>query len=169
MQKPAKILLWISLGMGLLYAIAAFIAMILANTLNTFGKAEGSAYLALIVIYVVNVGVPFLVKILFAVVIFFGLKGKSENIIMEILAIITFSGIFSLLSGIVNSLASNFIAMTGGSEALVTFSYMNTGMAWVEFLCSISTVLFIVAASFSIAYKKIELADLRRILEEEDI
>lgn len=167
MQKSAKILLWVSLGIEVLYAIAALIAMVIANAFNDFGTPDGSAYPAIILLYVTQIGIPLLVKILFTVILFFGLKEKSEKIITEILAIISFSGIFSILSRLITNIGTIFIAKAG-EEALVTYHYAGTGLAWVGFLHSISTILFIVAVSFSIAYKKIELADIRRISEEEE-
>lgn len=167
MQKPAKILLCVSVGVGLLYAIASLIGMIISGSLNPIGTPDSSAYMMMCLLYSVEVVIPLVVKFFFALIIFFSLKEKKEKIITEIIALITFSGIFSLLSGLINNLSFIFIAKIG-ERALVTYNYMSKGISWAGFLWNISTVLFIVAVSFSIAYKKIELPDLRRIIEEEE-
>ena len=96
------------------------------------------------------------------------LKENSEKIVTEIIAIVLFSGILSIPSILINNFASIIIAKMG-QESLVAYHYASSGVAWVGFLHSISTVLFIVAVAFSIAYKKVELPDLRRIVEEEQI
>ncbi len=168
MQKPAKILLWVSLGIGVLHAIAALIAMFVGGTFSPVGAPDGSVYAIFIILYVIKVGIPLVVKIIFAAIVLSGLKEKSEKIVAEITAIVLFSGLLSIPSILIGNIANIFVARMSGEMALISYSYMNTGMTWVSFLHSISTILFIVAVSFAIAYKKIEIPDLRRILEEEE-
>ena len=169
MQKPAKTLLWIAMGIEAVYAIAALIAMFLGSTLSPVGAPDGSAYAVFIMLYVIKVGIPLVAKIIIAAIVLSSLKENSEKIVTEIIAIVLFSGILSIPSILVGNIANILIASLSGEMALVSYSYMNAGMAWVGFLHSISTVLFIVATAFSIAYKKVELSDLHRILEEEDV
>ncbi len=168
MQKPAKTLLWIAMGIEVVYAIAALIAVFLGSTLSPAGTPDGSVYAVFIMLYVIKVGIPMVAKIILAAIVLSGLKENSEKIVTEIIAIVLFSGIFSIPSILIGNIANIFVARMSGEMALVSYSYMNTGMAWVGFLHTISTALFIVAVSFAIAYKKVELPDLRRILEEED-
>ena len=54
MQKPAKTLLWIAMGIEVVYAIAALIGMVLGSAFNTFGTPDGSVYAIIIMYYVVN-------------------------------------------------------------------------------------------------------------------
>lgn len=168
MQKPAKTLLWISMGIGILYAIVALISMIAGGVIHTYGSPDGAVYGIAIMMYVIKVGIPVVAKIMFAFIIIFSLKENSEKIVTEIIAIVLFSGIMLIPSIIIHNVGSILVANIGNQEALVSYSYMNSSMVWTEFLCNISTVLFIVAVAFSIAYKKVELTDIRRILEEED-
>ena len=167
MQKPAKTLLWLAMGIEVVYAIAALIGMVIGSAFNTFGTPDGSVYAIIIMYYVVNVGIPMVAKIILAAIVLSSLKENSEKIVTEIIAIVLFSGILSIPSILINNFTSIIIAQIG-QESLITYHYAGSGMAWVGFLHSISTVLFIVAAAFSIAYKKVELSDLHRILEEED-
>ena len=167
MQKPAKTLLWIAMGIEVVYAIAALIGMVIGSAFNTFGTPDGSVYAIIIMYYVVNVGIPMVAKIILAAIVLSSLKENSEKIVTEIIAIVLFSGILSIPSILINNFTSIIIAQIG-QESLITYHYAGSGMAWVGFLHSISTVLFIVAVAFSIAYKKVELSDLHRILEEED-
>ena len=169
MQKPAKTLLWIAMGIEVVYAIAALIAMFIGSTFSPFGMPDSSVYGVFIMRYIIQVGIPMVVKIIFAVIVLFSLKEKSEKIVTEIIAIVTFSGILSFVSILINSIGTAYTAHMIGEEGLVSYSYMNMGMNWVGFLHSISTVLFIVAVSFSIACKKVEFADLRRIIDEEEV
>ena len=168
MQKPAKTLLWIAMGIEVVYAIAALIGMVIGSAFNTFGTPDGSVYAIIIMYYVVNVGIPMVAKIILAAIVLSSLKENSEKIVTEIISIVLFSGILSIPSILINNFTSIIIAQIG-QESLITYHYAGSGMAWVGFLHSISTVLFIVAAAFSIAYKKVELSDLHRILEEEDV
>ena len=167
MQKPAKTLLWIAMGIEVVYAIAALGGMVIGSAFNTFGNPDGSAYAIIIMYYVVKVGIPMVAKSILAAIVLSGLKENSEKIVTEIIAIVLFSGILSIPSILINNFTSIIIAKIG-QESLITYHYAGSGMAWVGFLHSISTVLFIVAVAFSIAYKKVELPDLHRILEEED-
>ena len=167
MQKPAKTLLWIAMGIEVVYAIAVLGGMVIGSAFNTFGTPDGSAYAIIIMYYVVNVGIPMVAKIILAAIVLSSLKENSEKIVTEIIAIVLFSGILSIPSILINNFTSIIIAKIG-QESLITYHYAGSGMAWVGFLHSISTVLFIVAVAFSIAYKKVELPDLHRILEEED-
>ncbi|MBO5326247.1 MAG: hypothetical protein J6A80_08470 [Lachnospiraceae bacterium] len=168
MQKSAKTLLWIAMGIEVVYAIAALIGMVIGSAFNTFGTPDGSVYAIIIMYYVVNVGIPMVAKIILAAIVLSSLKENSEKIVTEIISIVLFSGILSIPSILINNFTSIIIAQIG-QESLITYHYAGSGMAWVGFLHSISTVLFIVAAAFSIAYKKVELSDLHRILEEEDV
>lgn len=167
MQKASKILLWISLGVGLLHVIANVIATLISGVANPVGTVNGTVYIVGILYHIVRTGLPLVGKLLFVIIILFTLKSKSENIVAEIFAIILFAGGGTLLTTVTSAVMINIIANMG-SMALASYSYMNMGANWVGFLQSISTTLFIVGVSFAIAYKKVELADIRRMLEEED-
>ena len=64
MQKPAKTLLWIAMGIEVVYAIAALIGMVIGSTFNTYGILDGSVYAMIIMYYVVEAGIPIVAKIM---------------------------------------------------------------------------------------------------------
>lgn len=167
MKKAATILLWISLGIGLLYSIASVVGALIGAATTPVETPDGSVFIIGILYQVVKTALPLAGMIMFAVVILFTMKSKSENIVTEILAIILFAGGGVLLNTISSSVMTMMIARLGSAMALASYSYMNTGAGWVSFLGNIAHTLFIVGVSFSIAYKKVELADLRRLMEEE--
>ncbi len=169
MKKPAKTMLWIAMGVEVVYAIAALIGMVIGSTFNTYGILDGSVYAMIIMYYVVEAGIPIVAKIMLTAIVLSSLKENSEKIVTEIIAIVLFSGILSIPSILINNFMSIIIANMMGQESLVAYHYASSGAAWTGFLHSISTVLFIVAVAFSIAYKKVELPDLRRLVEEEQI
>lgn len=168
MQKASKILLWISLGIGLLHVIVTVVASLIGGATTPVGTPNGTVYMVGILYHIARTGLPLVGKILFVIIILFTMKSKSENIVAEIFAIILFAGVGTLLTT-ATSAGMNIIIANMGSTALASYSYMNMGASWVGFLQNISTTLFIVGVSFAIAYKKVELADIRRMLEEEDV
>lgn len=168
MKKASTILLWISLGIGLLYAIATVVGALIGGVATPVPTENDSVYIIGAFYHIVRTALPLTGMLMFALVILFTMKAKSENIVAEILAIILFSGGGVLINSIITSVMNIVIARMMGSTALASYSYMNMGANWVGFLRNIANTLFIVGVSFAIAYKKVELADLRRILQEED-
>ncbi len=166
MKKASTILLWISLGIGLFYAIASVVGALIGGVTTPMGTSNGVVYMIGILYQIAKTALPLAGRILFVIIILFTMKSKSENIVAEILAIILFAGGGVLLNSISSSVMNTIIANMG-STALASYSYMNMGAGWVSFLGNISNTLFIVGVSFAIAHKKVELADLRRLMEEE--
>lgn len=165
MKKAATVLLWVSIGVEVLYVIAALLGMVIGGATSPIKKFNATVVIAALVMFLITVGIPMLAKVIFAIITLFGLKAKSKLFVTEIIAIVSFSGVFSLLSALLNNIV--FMVVSGfGEYSLGSYHYITAGMSWVGFLHSISTVLFIVALSFSIAYKKIELPYLNSISEE---
>ena len=167
MKKASTILLWISLGVGLLYAIASVVGAVIGGITTPVATENSSVYIIGTLYYVVKTALPLAGMIMFASIILFTMKSKSENIVAEIIAMILFADGGVLLNLISSNIVTIIIARMMGSTALASYSYMNMGAGWVSFLGNISHTLFIIGVSFAIAYKKVELADLRRLMEEE--
>lgn len=168
MKKASTILLWISLGFGLLYVIATVIGAVIGGATAPIGTPASSVYMIGLIYHIVKTALPWIGRIIFVVIILFGMKSMSENILAEIIAIILYAGGGFLVTLLINSGASVIIGQMMGSEELASFSYMNMGANWGGVLGNISATLFLVGVSFAIAYKKVELADLRRIIEDEE-
>lgn len=170
MKKTATILFWISLALGVIYLVLALALAIGSGMLQNIGGAtEGSAYVAAILYLLITIGVPLLVQLGCSLVVIFGMKDYSEKIVMEIMAIIIFSGIFGIVGTLVNRGAYNIMTAIGGSYALAQYATMVGNIAFVSFIGSAGRTLFLVANAFAIAYKKVEMVDIRRIQEEEDV
>ena len=167
MEKSAKVLLIISIVTDVVFLIVSAIATILGGTLNPVASAAGNMYLFAIVSQLITYGVPFLLKVILFVVILFTMKGKSENIVTEIFAIILFSGLGMLLRNGTSAISNMVIGRMMGSMELASYSYMNMASGWCLFVHQISNTLLLVGAAFAIAYKKVELPDIRRMQEEE--
>ncbi len=168
MKKASTILLWISLGIGLLYVIVTVAGALIGAATTPVGTPEGPVFVIGVLYQVARTVLPLAGMIMFVLIILFTMKSKSENIVAEIIAIILFSGGGILLNTIMSSVMNIIIAQMMGAAGLASYSYINMGANWVGFLGNISNTLFIVGVSFAIAYKKVELADLRRILKEEE-
>lgn len=168
MKKASTILLWVSLGIGLLYVIATVTGALIGGATTPVPTENDSVYIIGILYHVARTVLPLTGMLMFALVILFTMKSKSENIVAEIIAIILFSGGGILLNTIMSIVMNIIIARMMGAAELASYSYINMGANWVGFLGNISNTLFIVGVSFAIAYKKVELADLRRILKEEE-
>ena len=167
MAKAAKVLLIISIVTDVVFLIASTIATIIGGTLNPVITTPGNVYLLAIISQMIINGVPFLLKVILFVVILFTMKGKSENILTEIFAIILFSGIGMLLKNGTSTLGNMVIGRIGGSMALASYSYINIATGWCAFAHQVSNALLLVGSAFAIAYKKVELPDIRRMQEEE--
>lgn len=167
MEKSAKVLLIISIVLDVVFLIASIAATLIGGSLNPVGTTTGTVYLVAIISRLITYGIPFLFKVILFVIILFTMKSKSENILAEIFTIILFSGIGMLFAN-GTSTVSNIIVARVGAEGLAGYSYMNVAANWCVFLHNVSNTLLLVGAAFAIAYKKIELPDIRRIGEEEE-
>lgn len=168
MEKSARVLLIISIVLDVVFLIACVIATLIGGSLNPVGSTSGSVYLIAIISKLITYGVPFLFKIILFVTILFTMKSKNENILAEIFAIILFSGIGVLLANGTSAVSNIIVARVGGAEDLAGYSYMNVAAGWCVFLHNVSNALLLVGATFAIAFKKVELPDIRRIQEEEE-
>lgn len=168
MKKAATIILWLSLGMGLVNVIVTVIAALAGGALSPVPTTNNSVYIIGILYHIVKTGLPLIGMLMFVLIILFTMKSKSEKIVAEILALIIFAGGGVLVNTVLSYFLNTMIAKMG-SMALASYSYMNSGAHWVSFLGNISLTLFIVGVSFAIAHKKVELADLRRLMEEEQV
>ncbi len=166
MKKAATILLWISMGLGLLYIIATVIGAVIGAATTPVPSANATIYIIGILYHIMRTTLPLVGKLLFVIIILFTMKAKSENIVAEIIAIIMFAGGGTLLNTIISTVM-NFIIGLMGTDALASYGYMGIGATWASIFFSISNTLFFVGVAFAIAYKKVELPDLRRIMEEE--
>lgn len=169
MKKAATILLWISMGFGLLYVIATVVGAVIGGATAPVGNASGYIYVFGLLYNFLRTGVPFVGKILFVIIILFTMKSKIENIVAEIAAIIIFANNGWLLNYLISTVISVIVARYMGTAELASYSSLSMGASWAGSLYNISQTLFLVGVSFAIAYKKVELPDLRRILEEEDV
>ncbi len=167
MEKSAKVLLIISIVLDVVFLIASIAATLIGGSLNPVGTTSGSVYLIAIISKLITYGVPFLFKVIMFVIILFTMKSKSENILAEIFTIILFSGIGMLFAN-GTSTVSNIIVARMGTEGLAGYSNMSLAANWCVFLHYVSNTLLLVGAAFSIAFKKVELSDIRRIQQEEE-
>lgn len=167
MEKAAKILLIISIITDVVFMVVSTGATLVGGSLNPVGTTDGTVYLVAIISRLVTYGVPFLLKVILFVIIVFTMKGKSENIVTEIFAIILFSGIGMIFQNGTSAIG-NMIVGGLGAEDLAGFSYMNMAASWCVFLHYVSNTLLLVGSAFSIAFKKVELTDIRRIQAEEE-
>lgn len=169
MKKAATILFWISLALGVVHLIVSIIIVIGSGMLNLTGNTtEGATYVAAIIYELLVEGLPLLLQLIFTLVVIFGLKSYSENIVMEIIAIVAFSGIFGIVSWFIN-VGMNQIMAGMGSYNLADYAVMRSNAGFASFIGSVSRTLFLIANTFAIAYKKVEMVDIRRIQEEEDV
>ena len=167
MKKAATILLWISFGIGLLYVIITVIAAAIGGAMTPVHTVNSSVYAIGILYQLARTALPLIGRLIFMIIILFMMKSKSENIVAEIIAIILFADGGALLNTAISVVMNIMIANMGSAE-LASYGSMTAGANLAGFLGSISATLFIVGVSFAIAFKKVELADLRRIMEEED-
>lgn len=164
MKKAATILFWISLALEAIYLVVAIVVVICSGMFNTTGQiTEGATYVAAVVNELLMIGGPLLLQLVFSLVIIFGMKGHSEKIIMEIIAIILFSGILGIVNVFLNAVM-NQIAMNVVND--INYLVMTSNSGIVSFIGSVGRTLFLLANAFAIAYKKVEMVDIRRIQEE---
>ncbi|MBQ8247996.1 MAG: hypothetical protein IJZ42_12775 [Lachnospiraceae bacterium] len=167
MKKTATILFWISLALEVIYLVVAVVIVICSGMFNTTGQAtEGATYVAAVVQKLLMIGGPLLLQLIFSLVTIFSMKGHSEKIIMEIIAIILFSGVLGIVNVFLNA-AMNQIAMNVVND--INYLVMTSNSGIVSFIGSVGRTLFLLANAFAIAYKKVEMVDLRRIQEEQDV
>lgn len=167
MKKAATILFWISLVLEVIYLVAAVVIVIYSGMFNTTGTvAEGATYVAAVLQKLLMIGGPLLLQLVFSLVIIFGMKGHSEKIIMEIIAIILFSGALGIVNVFLNA-TMNQLAMNVVND--INYLVMTSNSGIVSFIGSVGRTLFLLANAFAIAYKKVEMVDIRRIQEEQDV
>ncbi len=164
MGKAAKILLWVSLGLELVYTVIYLLSSILPIFWDN--SVSVTAMMGILVVRIIAISVPLLIKLMLILIMFFSLKGNSEKIVTEVITMILFCGIGYLFSGIVNTVATQLTAVSMGSEALVSLSQVSMLISYVGIIQHISNTALLLAASFSLAYKKTELVDIRRLQEE---
>lgn len=170
MKKTATILLWISLVLEVVYLVLTIAIAIGTGMLQNIGGAtEGTTYVAAVLYLLITIGLPLLVQLVCSLVVIFGMKDYSEKIIMEIIAIILFSGILGIVGILANQVVYSIMADIGGSYGLAHYATMLSNAGIISFISSVSRALFLIANAFAIAYKKVEMVDIRRIREEEDV
>lgn len=169
MKKAATIMLWISIIARMLYLVVSLGISVLLGALPIYGNASASAmeYTIVTIECLVNGVIPLVIQLMMTFVILFSMKGYSEKIIAEIATIIMFSGIFSPIMWIVHTFIFQIMARVGSQE-LATYSAMSNGSTYASILSSLSLVLLMLGIGFSIAYKKVEMVDIRRIQQENE-
>lgn len=167
MKKAATVLLWTSFGINVLYLILAIAISVFVGNFNSIEAADGMTYTIAMLYYLICGGIPLIVQFVMMIIILFGLKGHSENIVAEIITIIMFSGIGSLAQYGVSAIA-NMVMGVIGSMQLAVYAQMISYSGWVSCLRGISFALLLVATAFAIAYKKVEMVDIRRLQQEEE-
>ncbi len=168
MKKAATVLFWTSFGLDILYIMVILAGSLIGGSLNPTGSTDGVVYIIGIIYQLIRGGVPLVVKLIMMLIIIYGMKSEHEGIVAEIITIILFSGIATLFNNGLHMLLTNLMNNIG-SDALVGFALMNNGANWGYVFHSISNTLLITATAFAIAYKKVEMVDIRRIQDEEDL
>lgn len=169
MKKTATILFWISLAIEVIYLVAALVIVICSGMFNTTGQTtEGVTYIVAIVQKLLMIGGPLLLQLVFSLVVIFGMKGHSEKIIMEIIAIILFSGVLGIISVFINA-GMNQIMVNVLNSNIENYFIMTSNAGMASFIGAVGRTLFLLANAFAIAYKKVEMVDIRRIQDEQDV
>lgn len=94
-----------------------------------------------------------LLMLLSCLVITNSLSKEQNGIVMEIVGVVLFSGVFSFLVQILGAISSR-IAANQGSIVLVARGVVGNFLSFLNPISVVGTSLFILAAGMSIAYKK---------------
>lgn len=156
MKKVVTILLWVAIIFQVLYVIGAIPVTLIALFGDKYMKVRAMEALFPTLKFDLVVVFEAACKIIGAIVLLTVMAAKKKNIVVEIIAIVLFSGIGTLLL-IPENLIIKLISESSfylGIYGPMVYQRLSEGFDYIAVLNVVPTVLIPVAAAFSIAYKK---------------
>lgn len=162
MKKVAVFMLWAVIVLQVLYLIGAIPVSLIALFGDEYLDAEGMEVFLPLGKFTVDALFVSASKIIGAIVLLAVLNAKKKNVIVEIIAIVLFSGIAAILlipEEMLVSLLRENSRMYVGLYSNRLFQRFAEGYDYIAFLNAIPTALLPTAAAFGIAYKKSGVSD----------
>ena len=149
-----KVLYW-ALGIKIVYLGVIFFAILSQKSFKEFfALPESVKNIFIVPIDIVSSAVGAVILMLILVIIINNeLKTAKTSMVIEVIGMILFSGIYVIIGYLGRGLMSCSVN-SEGMDAVVNYSTLVLGLNCFEILSRVSSAVFILACGMSIAYKK---------------